>query len=64
MGPIFLLWALGGALVAGAGLALVGIIARSIRSWPLLPLRDRMPFAPAITLGAVFACVHLHLALR
>ena len=64
MGPVFLLWALGGAIFAGAGLALIGITARSIRSWPLLPLRERMPFAPAIALGAVFACVHLHLGLH
>jgi len=61
MGPVFLLWALGGAIFAGAILALAGIIARSIRSWPLLPLKSRMPFAPAIALGAVFACVHLGL---
>ena len=61
MGPVFLLWALGGAVLAGAGLALACITARGIRSQPLLPPKSRMPFAPAIALGAVFACVHLHL---
>ncbi len=64
MGPVFLLWALGGAIFAGAGLALAGITARSIWSQPLLAPKSRMPFAPAIALGAVFACAHLHLGIR
>ncbi len=62
MGPVFLLWALGGAIFAGAGLALVWIIGKGIRSRSLLLRKSRMPFAPAIAFGAVFAFVHLHLS--
>jgi prepilin peptidase CpaA len=63
MGPVFLLWALGGAIFAGAGLALVWVIGKGILLRSSLPQKSRMPFAPAIVLGAVFACVHLHLGL-
>ena len=61
MGPVFLLWALGGAIFAGAGLAFIWLSVHGVRSRSALPRKSRMPFAPAITLGAVFACVHLRL---
>ena len=67
MGPAFLLWTLAGSLGAGGLLAL----AWTLRRGTLLPARGlklvtaskahRMPFAPAIALGAAWAAVHLHL---
>jgi len=64
MGPVFLLWALGGAIFAGTGLAFIWLIVHGVRSRSALPRKSRMPFAPAIALGAVFACVHLRLHLH
>jgi prepilin peptidase CpaA len=62
-GPVFVGWTLAGAIFAGAALALVWMIGKSVRSRSLLPAKSRMPFAPAIALGAVFAFAHLHVTL-
>lgn len=62
-GPVFLLWALLGSLFAGAALALVWLIGTVLLTCSWLPRKSRMPFAPAIAAGAVFAFLHLHLAL-
>ena len=62
-GPAFVGWTLAGAICAGGVLALVWILGRGIRARPLLPSKSRMPFAPAIALGAVFAFSYLHLPL-
>ncbi len=69
MGPAFLLWTLLGSLGAGGLFAL----AWTLRRGTLLPAGGlrlvpvsktaRMPFAPAIALGAAWAAVHLHLIL-
>ena len=61
MGPTFLLWTLLGAVCAAGLLALVSIIRRGRFTLPPLSKARRMPFAPAVALGAVFAFVHLHL---
>jgi len=62
MGPGFLLWTLCGAVFAAALLALAVILRRG-RSTLLPPLAKatRLPFAPAVAAGAVFAFIHLHL---
>ena len=84
MGPVFLLWTLLGAALAGGLLALAWAAGRGVLRetiWnALLGLSllrtgagvsalaatskaGRMPLAPAIALGAVFACAKLHLGL-
>ncbi len=63
MGPVFLGWTLAGAIGAGAALALAWLVGRSVLLRASTPRKSRMPFAPAIALGAVFAFAHLHLAL-
>ena len=60
-GPHFLLWTLLGAIFAGAALALLWIVRRSVLRLSPVTLKARMPFAPAIALGAAWAFVHLHL---
>ncbi len=63
MGPAFLGWTLAGAIAAGAALALAWMIGKSVKTRSLPPSKSRMPFAPAIALGAIFAFAHLHLKL-
>ena len=60
MGPIFLLWTLLGAVCAAGLLALVSVVRRGRLALPPLSKARRMPFAPAVTIGAVFAFAHLH----
>ena len=59
-GPIFLPWTLLGAVFVGGVIALVWIISRSLVTRSIASQKSRMPFAPAIALGAAFAFVHLH----
>ena len=61
MGPSFLLWTLLGAVCAAGLLALVSVVRRGQFELPPLSKARRMPFAPAVALGAAFAFVHLHL---
>jgi prepilin peptidase CpaA len=62
-GPVFVGWTLAGAIFAGAAFALVWVIGKSVLSRASLPAKSRMPFAPAIALGAAFAFAYLHLTL-
>ncbi len=64
MGPGFLLWTLLGAIFAAGLLALVSVIRRGKLTLPPLSKTRRMPFAPAVALGAAFAFVHLHSLLK
>jgi len=61
MGPGFLLWTLLGSLFAGGLMALVSVLRRGRFSLPTHANAARLPFAPAIAAGAVFALMHLHL---
>ncbi len=63
MGPRFLLWTLLGAVCAAGLLALVLVLRRSRFTLPAPANAARMPFAPAVALGAGFAIAHLHLLL-
>lgn len=60
MGPSFLFWTLLGAIFAAGLLALVSVIRRRRFVLPPLSKASRMPFAPAVALGAAFAFAHLH----
>lgn len=53
MGPVFLFWTLLGAIFAGGLLSLTLLCARGT-------LSGRMPLAPAIALGALFAAFRHH----
>ena len=61
MGPGFLLWTLPGAVLAAGLLALAAVLRRGRLTLPPLSKASRMPFAPAVALGAAFAFAHLHL---
>ncbi len=63
MGPGFLLWTLLGAVFTAGLLALVSVLRRGRLTLPPLSKATRMPFAPAVALGAGFAFAHLHLQL-
>ncbi len=63
MGPGFLLWTLLGAVCAAGLPALVFVLRRGRFTLPTPANANRMPFAPAVALGAVFAFAHLHLLL-
>ena len=59
-GPAFTLWTLLGAALAGGPLALAWLAGARMAA-PAGPARKaRMPLAPAIALGALFAYVKLH----
>ena len=63
MGPIFALWTLLGAALAGGLLALGVLVKRGVvqaRFNGQSVHAGRMPYAPAIALGAVFAWWRLH----
>ena len=60
MGPAFLLWTVAGAVFAGGIAALAFVVDRSVRMRSFTPQKTRMPFAPAIAAGAMFAFAHLH----
>ncbi len=60
MGPGFLLWTLLGAVFAAGLLALAFVIRRGRLTLPTPAKASRMPFAPAVALGAGFAFAHLH----
>ena len=61
MGPSFLLWTLFGAVCTAGLLALASVVRRGRFTLPPPSKARRMPFAPAVALGAAFAFVHLHL---
>lgn len=62
MGPSFLFWTLLGSLFAAGLFALVIVLRRGrLTLLPPLAKATRLPFAPAVAAGAVFAFVHLHL---
>lgn len=61
MGPGFLLWTLLGAIFAAGLLALVSVLRRRRFTLPPPAKASRMPFAPAVAVGAAFAVAHLHL---
>lgn len=60
MGPSFLLWTLLGAVFAAGLLAVVSLVRQGRFTLPAPAKAKRMPFAPAVAAGAVFAFVHLH----
>ena len=62
-GPAFVGWTLAGAVCAGGVLACAWILGRAAWTRSLRPGNRRMPFAPAIALGAAFAFTRLHLPL-
>jgi len=56
MGPVFLLWTVLGAIFAGGILSLAMVLARGT-------LKGRMPLAPVIALGALFAALRQQVGL-
>ncbi len=59
-GPLFLAWTLLAALPAAGLLALIFVIRRGRFSLPPRAQAARLPFAPAVAAGALYAFWHLH----
>ena len=60
MGPVFLGWTALGAIFAGAAFAVLWLTRTGFTTAARSSSARRMPFAPAIALGAAGAFLHLH----